>query len=85
LYSGRGEKELTQLTAIWYLNNNEIGKPENPNLLYPIDRVHYDGEEKTFKLLGVLFDEYLSFDDHISNLCGKISKSLYCMNRVKKF
>jgi len=66
-------------------NNNEIGKPENPNLVYPIDRVHYDGEEKTFKLLGVLFDEYLSFDDHISNLCGKISKSLYCMNRVKNF
>jgi hypothetical protein len=66
-------------------NNNEIGKPENPNLLYPIDRVHYEGEEKTFKLLGVLFDEYLSFDDHISNLCGKISKSLYCMNRVKIF
>jgi phage antirepressor YoqD-like protein len=66
-------------------NNNEIGKPENPNLLYPIDRVHYDGEEKTFKLLGGLFDEYLSFDDHISNLCGKISKSLYCMNRVKNF
>ncbi len=66
-------------------NNNEIGKPENVNLLYPIDRVHYDGEETTFKLLGVLFDENLSFDDHVSNLCGKISKSLYCMNRVKNF
>jgi hypothetical protein len=27
-------------------NNNEIGKPENVNLLYPIDRVHYDGDKK---------------------------------------
>ncbi len=30
-------------------------------------------------------DEYLSFEDHITNLCNKISKSLFCMNRVKNF
>jgi hypothetical protein len=66
-------------------NNNEIGKPNDPGLIYPITRIHNDGEEKNFKLLGVLFDEYLSFEDHINNLCNKISKSLFCMNRVKNF
>jgi hypothetical protein len=45
----------------------------------------HDGETKSFKLLGVLFDEYLSFDDHINNLCTKISKSLFCKNRIKSF
>jgi hypothetical protein len=50
----------------------------------PITRICNDAIEKSFKLLGVLFDEYLSFDDHIASLCSKISKSLYCLNRIKK-
>ncbi len=44
-----------------------------------------EGEETSFKLLGVLFDEYLSFEDHVSSICAKISKSLFCINRVKNF
>jgi hypothetical protein len=47
--------------------------------------VHNAGNEKTFKLLGVYFDEYLSFDSHISQLCKKISKSLFSINKIKKF
>jgi hypothetical protein len=61
-------------------NNNEIGAVENPNLITPVTRVHNDGEETSFKLLGVLFDEYLSFEAHVSHLCSKISKSLFCIN-----
>ncbi len=66
-------------------NGNEIGMPENPKHIHIIKRIHNDGETKNFKLLGVLFDEYLSFEDHISYLCTKISKSLFCINRVKNF
>jgi hypothetical protein len=66
-------------------NDNEIGVQEDPNLIYPINRVHNDGDEKNFKLLGVLFDEYLTFEDHISSVCTKISKSLFCLNRIKNF
>jgi hypothetical protein len=66
-------------------NNNEPGRPEDPSLIFPIDRIHNDGEEKSFKLLGVLFDEYLTFDAHIALVCSKISKSLFCINRIKNF
>jgi hypothetical protein len=66
-------------------NSNEIGKPEDPSQIFEIERVYNDGHTKSFKLLGVLLDEYLSFDDHIDNLCAKISKSLFCINRVKNF
>jgi hypothetical protein len=66
-------------------NDNEIGLPEDPSLIYPIERVYNDGPTKSFKLLGVLFDEYLSFDSHISQVCSKISKSLFCINRIKNF
>ncbi len=39
--------------------------PKDPNLVYEIERIHNEGEIKNFKLLGVLLDEYLTFDDHI--------------------
>ncbi len=66
-------------------NNNEIGQPEDPSLIHEIERIHNYGPTKSFKLLGVLFDEYLSFDAHITHLCTKISKSLFCINRIKNF
>jgi hypothetical protein len=66
-------------------NNNEIGQPEDPSLIYDIERIHNDGQTRSFKLLGVLFDEYLTFDEHINSLCSKISKSLFCINRIKNF
>ena len=37
------------------------------------------------KKIGVLFDEFLSFKPHVDMLCSKISKSLFCLNRVKNF
>ncbi len=48
-------------------NDNEIGFAEVPNLIYPISCVYNDGDEKNFKLLGILFDEFLSFEDHIAS------------------
>ncbi len=36
-------------------NNNEIGQPEDASLLTHIDRIYNEGQEKHFKLLGVLF------------------------------
>jgi hypothetical protein len=66
-------------------NTNEIGKIEDPNLIFEIKRVYNEGDEKSYKALGVLLDEYISFDEHISHLCAKIAKSLYCINRIKHF
>jgi hypothetical protein len=39
-------------------NNNEIGQAEDLSLIAEITRVHNEGEERSFKLLGVLLDEY---------------------------
>jgi hypothetical protein len=78
-------KKIDQNECVLTFNNNEPGQPVDPNLIYNIDRIYNEGQEKHFKLLGVLFDEYLSFDAHISHLCAKISKSLFCLNRIKNF
>jgi hypothetical protein len=78
-------KIINPLDCHLVFNSNEIGQPEDPALIYDIERIYNDGPTKSFKLLGVLFDEYLSFDAHISSLCSKISKSLFCINRIKNF
>lgn len=66
-------------------NSTELNCPDDQNLIFPVERIHNNGMVTSFKLLGVHFDEYLSFDKHILHLCSKISKSLYCINRLKKF
>jgi hypothetical protein len=66
-------------------NNNELGQPNVLEKMYEIERIHNAGVTRSFKLLGVHFDEYLSFEDHINSICSKISKSLYIINRSKNF
>jgi hypothetical protein len=57
-------------------NGKEMGMPENPDLKHPVERIlHNKGETKNL-LLGVVFDEYLSFNDHKTSLCAQISKSV---------
>lgn len=78
-------KRIDPADCVVLFNNNEIGQPNDPSLIVSIDRIHNEGEVKHFKLLGVLFDEYLSFDAHITGICAKISKSLFCINKIKNF
>ena len=69
-------------------NENEIGKNEDPSLITPLERVHDKNpnkESKIYKLLGVYFDECLSFKNHINLICNKINQSLYCINHAKNF
>lgn len=67
-------------------NANEPGQPVDANLIYPLERIHDNHPEKnmsSYKLLGVFLDEYLSFNHQTNVLCNKLSKALYCINRVK--
>jgi hypothetical protein len=66
-------------------NSTEIGLPDDPALISPIERISFNSTESSFKLLGILFDEHLSFKPHIDMLCSKLSKSLYCLSLVKNF
>jgi hypothetical protein len=78
-------KGIDQDDCLVVYNMNEIGQPADPSLISPIERIHNNGTTTCFKLLGVLFDEYLSFDQHVSNLCSRVSKSLFCLNKLKNF
>jgi hypothetical protein len=78
-------KHVDETVCNVFYNSTEIGTPDDPTLISPIERVSYNSPESSFKLLGILFDEHLSFKPHIDMLCSKISKSLYCLSRVKNF
>jgi hypothetical protein len=84
IFRTRG-KPINEADCQLVYNSTELGYVTDPLLVSPIERVHNNGNEKSFKLLGVYFDEYLSFDAHINHLCNKLSKSLYCLNKVKNF
>jgi hypothetical protein len=68
-------KVINPLDCQLVYNGNEIGKPIIPELIYPIERIHNEGSTSSFKLLRVLFDEYLTFDDHIPHTCALKSPS----------
>ena len=48
--------------------------------------INIDGEiingSKTVKLLGVKIDSKLHFDDHVSNICNKVSQQLHALTRI---
>jgi len=44
----------------------------------PIDRVH------SFKLLGVVINDSLTWDDHVAAICSKASKRLYFLKLLKR-
>jgi hypothetical protein len=86
IFRTRGKNISEQDCQLVY-NSTEIGKDTYPLLVTPLERVHNDRAEKSFKLLGVYFDEYLSFDVpvHVEQLSKKVSKTLFSLNRIKNF
>ena len=69
-------------------DNNDPLAPYNPNLVSELERIHSnhnDPSSRSYKLLGILFDEHLSFNSHVDLIKSKLSKALFCINRVKNF
>ena len=64
-------------------NNNDVLGRQDPNLISSIERIQLTSNTKTFKMLGVHFDEKLSFDFHCQKVINKISSALFMINRAK--
>jgi hypothetical protein len=68
-------------------NNNEDGKPVDPNLIVPLERISNENQSeqgRSYKLLGVYLDELFTFNYHVQHLCKKLSKSMFFSNEGKK-
>ena len=58
-----------------------LGKTED-KLNFKLADIDIKTTEKTF-LLGVVLDDELKFDDHISSICRKVSAQISALNRLK--
>jgi hypothetical protein len=65
---------------------NEPNLPHDPKKISEIERVHCDHEVKemrSYRTLGVLFDEHLTLNNHVKHLISKLNRGLFMINRVK--
>jgi len=61
-------------------NDNDIDDDQDQNKITEISRISVknpDTADKTYKYLGILIDENLSFDFHFEYLSKKLSRALY--------
>jgi hypothetical protein len=62
-----------------------MGKPHDTSLVSALERIHsmhIDVNMRHYKLLGVYFDEYLSFDKQTQHICAKISRANFFIKRA---
>jgi hypothetical protein len=73
--------------VVFDFNYNDNASTYDNDKVIVLQRVHNNGDpdNQTYKLLGVLFDEYLTFNQHLQYVQSKISRSLYLLNRSKNF
>jgi hypothetical protein len=87
IFHSKGKKiEMNGMNKIY--DNNELGFEHSDNKISILDRIGFGNatpDQQSFKLLGVLLDENLTFDPHIKVLLSKLSKSIYIINKVKYF
>jgi len=69
-------------------NDNDLNLPQLPDKVTVLERIynnHPSRDLRTYKLLGILLDENISLSFHINSLIGKLSRSIYVLNKTKNF
>jgi len=66
-----------------FINNNNPGVAEDPNLVTKIARVIGDDDNPSVKFLGIHIDPQLTFKYHVDVISKKISNSLYFLRAAK--
>jgi hypothetical protein len=86
IFKTKGKKiNLNDDEGIVFNNNDPLG-PQDENKIYKLDRIYDDNpvaQDRSYKLLGVLLDEHLSFNQHCSYICNKIAQSNFIISKVK--
>jgi hypothetical protein len=86
IFKPKGKKiNLNDDEGIFFNNNDPLG-PQDENKIYKLDRIYDDNpvaQDRSYKLLGVLLDEHLSFNQHCSYICNKIAQSNFIISKVK--
>ena len=69
-----------------FFDDNDDDLLTDPALISTLERIHSanpNPDSRSYKLLGLYFDENLSFNQQITYLSNKLSKAIFCINRAK--
>jgi hypothetical protein len=64
------------------INYNNLGQ-NNPNLIFPLEKITVNSDTPAIKFLGIYIDPMLSFKYHINCISSKISKAMYFLRSAK--
>ena len=68
----------------FHFDQNDIAcTASSPDLITPLERISNHSVNPSVKLLGVYFDEHLTFDTHVDKVCKKMNSALYHINSIK--
>ncbi len=68
-----------------YYNGNKPNQTHS-NALISIERYHDNHPQPeccSYKPLGIFLDKHLSLDYHVTHICNKLTRSLYCIKQAK--
>jgi hypothetical protein len=68
-------------------NNNDLGE-NDISKIFELDRIYDENpnaSDRSFKLLGVLLDENLSFSANCKSVCSKLAQANFIISKVKNF
>jgi len=85
IFRAKGKKIPENLPPI-IIDENEQNKPYDNDNVTIIERYHNNHENskcRAYKLLGIYLDEYLTLDQHVSQIVNKLNRSLYCIRMAK--
>jgi hypothetical protein len=78
---------LNGMNVVFNSNDPDQLTPD-PGLIQSLERIHDNNPNekmRSFKLLGVYFDERLTLNKHVSHVCSKLSRANYMLRRVANF
>ncbi len=88
IFHTRGKQiDLDGLSVIFNSNDLDQQFPD-PLLVQPVERIHDNNPNENmryFKLLGIYFDEQLTFNKHIYHVCMKLSHANFMLQRVSNY
>jgi hypothetical protein len=85
IFRSKGKK-LPENPPPIVMNMNKINEVQDPSLIMELSRICNEAEEeenRSYKLLGVTLDEFLTFDKHIDLLCAKLTRANFFLRRVQ--
>jgi hypothetical protein len=68
-----------------YINNNDLGGPQDPQKLIAIPNVNNSSEVPAVKFLGIYLDPLLNFKYHIEKTSKKLATALFFLRNAKNF